>query len=80
MGLSIGYFTLILLWKPYHSVINFHNNFLKLYYATFVMFLVICYLFSKVGRLSTKLYVGLIYIVMVLVGAILIIGFIRIYI
>lgn len=80
MGLSIGYFLIIFIWQPYHTSINSHNHFLKLYYGTFVIFLVICYLFSKVSRLSNGIYIGLMYIIMVLIVLILISGFVRILI
>lgn len=80
IGLSTGYLILIFFWKPYHESINIHNHFLKLYYLTFVMFLVICYLFSKVGKLSQNLYIIMIYVIMVLISSILVIGFVRIVI
>jgi len=80
MGFSIGYFLVIFIWQPYHKSINLHNHFLKLYYGTFVIFLVICYLFSKVSRLSNGIYIGLMYIIMVLIVLILISGFVRILI
>ena len=80
LGLSTGYFILIWVWKPYHKSINLHNHFLKLYYGTFVLFLIICYLFSRANKLSKNLYIIMIYVIMVLLGLILVIGFVRIFI
>lgn len=69
----------ISIWKPYHSSINIHNNFLKLYYGTFVLFIIICFLFTKVQKLPSSLYIACMYIVMVLLSGILLGGFVRIY-
>mgnify|MGYP006959903415 CR=1 FL=1 len=80
LGLSTTYFILIWVWKPYHKSIDIHNKFLRLYYGTFVLFLVICYLFSKVNNLSKDFYIIMMYVVMVLISLILIIGFVRILI
>lgn len=68
---------MISFWKPYHSSINVHNNFLKLYYGTFVLFMTICYIFSKSTQLSTNICITLIYIVMILIGIIMVGGFVR---
>lgn len=78
MGLSIGYFLLICIWQPYSQSINAHNHFLKVYYGTFVLFLVICYMFAKVDSLPNNLYISLMYVIMFLVALIMTIGFVRI--
>ena len=80
LGLCTTYFILIWVWKPYHKSIDIHNKFLRLYYGTFVLFLVICYLFAKVTNISKDFYVVMIYVIMVLISVILIIGFARILI
>jgi len=80
LGVSAGYFLLVSIWRPYHSSINIHNHFLKLYYGTLVLFMVICYVFTKVDSISSGLYIALMYVVMVLLMGILVGGFLRILI
>ncbi len=77
MGIATVYFLVICIWKPYHESINVHNHFLKFYYGTFLIFLVICYLFANV-TLSGSLYTAFMYIIIVLIGAIIFAGFVRI--
>jgi hypothetical protein len=79
MGFSAAYFILICFWKPYHSSINIHNHFLKLYYGTYAIFTFICYLIAKFDRLPEDTYIGLVYIVMTILVCILLGGFARIF-
>ncbi len=73
------YFVMIILWKPYHGVMNVHNHFLKLYYGTFVVFLVFCYMFSKVGSLSSSTYIIIMYLITSLICCVMVGGFVRVY-
>jgi hypothetical protein len=79
LGLSVAYFLVICIWKPYHISVNIHNHLLKLYYLTFVLFLVIEYLMTKSIKLPLNLHVVLMYIIMGLLGCIFAVGMIRIW-
>lgn len=78
MGIAFLYLVLIWVWKPYHEAIGSHNHFLKLYYGTYVLFLVICYLFGKVPKLEGTLYTVFMYVIMTLIGGLIMAGFVRI--
>jgi hypothetical protein len=80
LGCSVLYFLAIAIWKPYHSSINIHNHFLKVYYGAFVLFMVVCYVFAKIPQLSMEVYVALIYVITVLIAVIMVSGFVRIFI
>ena len=80
LGCAVLYFLAIKIWKPYHSSINTHNHFLKVYYGTFVLFMAICYVFAKIPQLSMDVYVALIYVVTALIAVIMASGFVRIFI
>jgi hypothetical protein len=80
LGCGTVYFLVIFIWKPYHSSINIHNHFLKVYHGSFVLFMIICYVFARIPRLSIGVYVALIYIVTGLISVIMVSGFIRIFI
>ena len=80
LGCAVFYFLAIAIWKPYHSSINIHNHFLKVYYGTFVLFMAICYVFAKIPQLSMDIYVALIYVVTGLIAVIMVSGFVRIFI
>jgi hypothetical protein len=78
MGIAIFYFIFIWIWKPYHDSIGSHNHFLKLYYGTYVLFLVICYLFGKLPKSQGSIYTAFMYVIMILIGGIIAAGFLRI--
>ena len=80
MGVAVFYFLVICIWGPYHESVKAHNHFLKLYYGTFVAFLVICYLFVKLPKLTGSLYVAFMYVIMGLIVSIIIAGLARIII
>ena len=79
LGLSTIYFIFIICWKPYYPTINIHNNFLKLNHGTVVLLLVICELFSKINNMNIGVILFFMYFVMALLSAIIIGGFVRIY-
>ena len=80
MGLSIVYFMVIIFWKPYAPAVNIHNHFLKFYYGTFVVFLVFCYIFSRMDSLGSTTYIMIMYLITALIACIMVAGFIRVYI
>jgi hypothetical protein len=80
LGCGVMYFLVIAIWKPYHSSINIHNHFLKVYYGTFVLFMAICYVFARIPHLPMDVYVALIYVVTGLISGIMVSGFVRIFI
>jgi hypothetical protein len=79
-GIIFGYFLVIVFYRPYHESINIHNHFLKIYYGTVVAFTGFCYMFTQSRGIGESLYIAIIYVIMVMIGVILVIGFVRIYI
>lgn len=80
MAVAVVYFLVICIWNPYHEVVRAHNQFLKFYYGTYVVVLIICYLFVKLPKTSGSVYTAFMYIIMAFIGCIITAGFIRILI
>jgi uncharacterized metal-binding protein len=80
IGVALAYFLVIWIWNPYHEVVRMHNHFLKFYYGTYVIVLVICYLFVKLPKVDGSVYMAFMYVIMTLIGLIIAAGFTRILI
>lgn len=80
LGLTVGYFILVCVWRPYHESINIHNHFLKLNHGVVAVYLAICELFNRLDKMSVQLYITLMYGIIVLLGVIVVGGFVRIFI
>lgn len=80
LSITVIYLIVILVWKPYHSIVNKHNYFLYLNHGSVVIFLVICLVFAYYPNIPQTTCVYLMYFFMVLLSLIIMGGFVRIFI
>lgn len=76
--MNLIYLIVIWQWNPYCLNVNIHNKSLKLNHLTSLVFLIIC-VFVKRMKCNPLLWVLLFYFVFILLVAVGICGFIRIY-
>ena len=77
--LTLIYLILAWKWKPYNEAVNFHNKALRLNHSGGFVFVLTCELLNRV-EMSGLVFVGMIYLSLVLLLVISLCGYARLYV
>jgi hypothetical protein len=77
--LTLIYLIIVWKWKPYNEEVNFHNKALRLNHFAAFWFVLTCEFFNRV-EISASVFVGMVYLSLVLLLAISLCGYGRLYV
>lgn len=79
LALTLIYLILVWKWKPYNEAVNFHNKALRLNHLGGFVFVLTCEFLNRV-EMSGLVFVGMIYLSLVLLLVISLCGYARLYV